>query len=87
MGPTEEGASGREWGQPDRIAESRDDRDILDDHADDRKQLPDLGRCVNCGCTIKLAGPATPLCATCRAWHRWYRASRLASRHLREAHR
>lgn len=82
---TEKGASGRL--APTRNAEDSTNTEILDDHADDRKQLPDLGRCVNCGCTIKLAGPATPLCATCRAWHRWYRAFRLASQYLREARR
>lgn len=50
------------------------------------RQMPALGNCINCGQHIRLTGGATT-CATCRAWHRWYRAWRLSSRYLREATR
>lgn len=77
--PTERGASGREWGQPDRIAEGTDDDEII-------PLAPRLGNCINCGQYIRLVGGATT-CPTCSAWRRWYSAHRIASRYLREVPR
>lgn len=89
MRPTDRGASGREWGQPDRIAESTDDTAIVAEADGAGKQATPflrLGNCVNCGQRIKLVGGMTT-CPTCSAWRRWYVAHRLASRYLREATR
>ncbi len=57
--PTERGASGREWGQPDRIAGGTDDNKIIRLHRD-------WGNCASCGQRIRLVGGATT-CPTCWA--------------------
>ena len=77
MRPARGGESGREWGQPDRIAESRDDDEII-------RAAQKLGNCASCGQRIRLVGGATT-CPTCAAWRRWFIAHRIASRYLREA--
>lgn len=76
-------------GAADRVApvESAGDTlrtDSLADSAAERN-YPPVGRCISCGQHIRMTIPST--CATCRAWHRWYSARRIASRYLREAMR
>lgn len=65
-------------------AEDRTGTRIVTEHDVERKQ-PNVGRCINCGHHIRVTVSST--CGTCRAWHRWYSAHRLATRYLREATR
>jgi predicted RNA-binding Zn-ribbon protein involved in translation (DUF1610 family) len=82
--PAREGASGREWGQPDRIAEGTDSTPSI--AAPDAKGKQDFGTCIGCG--IRIAPSNTTLrCPTCAAWARWFSAHRLASQALRETTR
>jgi len=48
--------------------------------------LPAMTTCSNCGQHMR-AMPWDDLCRTCIAWRKWFFASRLASRFLREARR
>lgn len=79
--PARRGASGREWGQPDRIAEDTQRNASIAPPADARK-LPPLGQCISCGQHIRVTVAST--CGTCQAWRRWFSAHRLASQALRE---